>query len=268
MRVLIALLMMCGVVQAEGLSLIGLCNPTWDCRATIEGLKGKPITVGWLENSFGNQCSCADRILHLTRRKTIRVHLINSPCLRNRRCDKHDAFYGYTVTTANRAMAHPRSALRKRFRKVLDRFKLRLEASQGELRCYVSPCLECDLNATSRNVMARRVRAVLPGCNLVDNPLRDACLPGAVCERHGADVPRDKPCIYDLDGTEVRSASELQFLADKTKHCKLRFAWSHWMNCAAEGKPFVMPRQRICNITKKKTETWGTLAWNFLSAQS
>lgn len=268
MRALIVLLLMCGVAQAEGLSLIGMCNPTWNCRATIQGWRDRPIVVGWLENSFGNRCSCADKLLKLRRKKTIRVHLANSPCLRNRRCDMHDIFYGHTVTTANHAMMTPGSDVRRRFAKVISRFAARLEKSKGRVSCYVSACLECDLNETSRNLMARRLRSRLPDCHVVDNPLKDACLPRTICEKHGPDVPRYQPCIYDLDGTEVKSFTELKKVADKTKHCTLRFAWSHWMNCVRENQSFVMPLARRCEVNRTTTQSWGDIAWNFLSARS
>ena len=265
MRVLIVLLAFIASAQAQGTSYIGLCNPTWNCAKTLSTWRGKPIITGWLEDSFGQRCECADTILRQKKRKTIRVHLANGPCLRNKRCEKHDVFYGYTIASANRAAHKPNSRLRKRLDVLANRLKQRLEQSKGALTCYVSPCLECDLNGPARKALIDSVSVTLPGCIIVDNPLRASCLRGTVCERHGITPNLRKPCIADLDGTEAKSLLDLKAFATNTKACELRLYWSAWMNCNSGA--WLPPSKRQCNHSIYQYAKAGRIAWNLLSSR-
>lgn len=261
MKLIALLLVIVATAQVDGVSYIGLCNPSWDCEKTMYTWLNKPIAVGWLEQSFGAACPCASRILFDARPKTIRVHLINSACMRNSRCEKHDALYGYNAVTATQAVYQPKSRLRKKFERTLKRVKYRVKKSRGELTCYVSPCLECDLDGNARKSLLRLVSRRVRRCIPVDNPLRDSCLSGYVCEKHGRDTTIPQPCIHDLDGTEVRSSAELKQYGRLTNGCELRFYWSHWMNCNVEGKPFVPPSQRVCNSSVYKMMKAGEIKW-------
>jgi len=265
MRSFLLWLLLVGTANAQGVSYIGFCNPTWDCDATLKTFRNRPAVVGWLENSFGNRCVCADRILREpTREKIIRVHLANSPCLRNKRCGSHDLFFNHTVKTANQEIKRPRSRLRKKFNRIVTRFAERLAAARGAVTCYVSPCLECDLDDKSRKILLGIVRQRLPSCVPVDNPFGADCLRGFVCEKHGPDRPKREPCIYDFDGTEAESVIDLRQTARETRACDLRFYWSHWMNCNTMGGAFVPPMERECKATGKMMQNAGDKAWDRL----
>ena len=255
------LLAFMATAQADGVSYIGLCNPTWNCEKTMYTWRDNPIVVGWLEQSFGNRCQCANRILQSTNPKTVRIHLTNSPCLRNNRCERHDAFYGYTIAGANKAVHDPRSRLRNKFRRTVMRVANRLKRSRGKLTCYVSPCLECDLDGRARKVLLDIVSRTLPGCVLVDNPLKDKCLAGYTCEKHGTDTAIPSPCVYDLDGTEAMEQAYFNSLSRKVRHCDLRFYWELWMNCNREGGAFVPPSLRQCNSSVYKMMKAGGITW-------
>lgn len=265
MRILIVLLAFMATAQAQGVSYIGLCNKTWDCNKTMQTWKDKPIIVGWLEDSFGSKCSCVNRILSSSKQKTIRVHIANSPCLRNRRCERHDIFWGYNIASANRAVRNTDSRLMRRFLRTLDRLKSRIESSIGFLTCYVSPCLECDLNETSRKILSSYVRYSLPSCTVVDNPLKGHCIKGEVCERHGDDPKLRAPCISDLDGTELKTNVDIERYYRNTMQCSLRFYWSAWMNCAADSWQY--PSKRKCNHSTYQYRNAGRIAWNLLSSR-
>lgn len=272
MKILIVLLAFMATAQAQGVSYIGLCNKTWDCNKTMQTWKDKPIIVGWLEDSFGSKCPCANRILSSSKQKTIRVHIANSPCLRNRRCERHDIFWGYTVASANRAVRVKNSRLMRRFIYVVDRLKRRIEASRGGLTCYVSPCLECDLHETSRKILGSLVRSALPNCTFVDNPLKGDCLKNSVCERHGNDPKLRAPCISDLDGTELKTDVDIVRYYRNTMQCDLRYYWSSWMNCngGKDTSPmprFTSPSERRCNLSVSKMIDAGNKAWNLLSSR-
>lgn len=265
MKIILVLLAFIATAQAQGVSYLGLCNKTWDCQATVSSFGTRPIVTGWLENSFGRECSCANQILQTRNDKIIRVHLINSPCMRNKRCQRHDVLYGHTKASASRLMANTVSPLFRKYHQIVTRFKRRIESSRGTVSCYVSPCLECDLNGPARKTMLDALRAAVPSCVLVDNPHGQSCLPGYVCEGHGLKPNLHRPCIADMDGTEAKSEVDLKAFAEHTKDCDIRFYWSAWMNCNFGG--FVRPTQRECRSSFSQMNSARRTAWNLLSFQ-
>lgn len=228
-------------------SYLGLCHKDWPCKQTIASLSGSDaIVTGWLENTFNTDCPCGDKLLASPAPKIIRVHLVNSPCMRNRRCGRYEVLYGYSKESASRSVHIPGSRVNRRFDAVLDRFKKRLANAQGPVQCFVSPCLECDLDGPARRNLLNRVSVALPGCFLVDNPHRQRCLRGFVCERHGNSVPELRPCITDMDGLDGTTVKVKTWLAN-AKQCVIKYYWEPWMNCnTAVGSKFVDPRKRDC----------------------
>ena len=144
----------------------------------------------------------------------------------------------------------------------MDNFNRRI-AGVSNLTCYVSPCLECDLNANSRRILTNILFAALPVCNVVDNPYRQRCLPGYTCEQHGENPTLSAPCIVDMDGSDGATIDLKKWVA-KYKHCDLSFYWEPWMNCI-RGK-FVDPRSRNCSYGKSIFE--GALCRSFLHPSS
>lgn len=240
-RLLATMAFIASTANADGLSYLGMCHPTWDCEETFIGWQGAPI--GWLENTFAKSCPCADRFLQRPEKKVIRAHLINSPCMRNKRCGRYEILYGETAASASRKIVRGDNRILKKFNAVLERFRARLTKSKGEVKCYISSCLECDLYEGARRRLADIVSAAVPNCILVDNPFRRSCLPGFICEDHGANPRLSAPCIADLDGTDASEVNLNKWLA-KYQHCDIRFVWSRWMNCLSDR--FVDPRKRNC----------------------
>jgi hypothetical protein len=243
MKLLLVLFALISTAHAQAPSLLGICHPGFNCKGVQELYSGQDkIIISWLENTFGTECKCLEPLLNDARPKIIRVHLIQSPCMRNKRCGRYEALWGYTAASASRDAHRPRSRLRKRFVKILERFRKRIEGK--ELTCYVSPCLECDLNGRARRVLADIVSANLPMCNIVDNPYQQRCLPGYTCEKHGVNPGLSAPCIVDLDGIDGQLVDMKKWVA-KYQHCDLSFYWELWMNCI-RGE-FVDPRKRDCS---------------------
>jgi hypothetical protein len=233
-------------------SYLAMCHKEWNCTATLQTLAAQDAVVtGWLENTFNAQCPCGDKLLALPNPKVIRVHLINSPCMRNRRCGRYEVLYGYSKASASQAVHIQGSRLNRRFNAVLERFKKRLAKAQNPIQCYVSPCLECDLDGPARRVLLNRVSTSLPGCILVDNPHRQSCLRGFVCERHGYSVPESQPCITDMDGLDGATVPVKRWVAN-SRHCAISYYWEPWMNCnTGIGGTFVDPRKRECGFRLK-----------------
>lgn len=261
MRSLLLALAIVTTAHAEsGPSFLGLCSPTWSCRETARFYSQQEVIIaGWLENTFGRSCRCADELLQSSKDKVIRVHLVNSPCMRNGRCGRSEALWGYTAASANRAVMREGSRLNRRFNTILARFKQRLERARGEVTCYVSPCLECDLNERSRRNLLNRVSVTLPRCVLVDSPYLRRCIGGTVCERHGSKPKLSQPCIADLDGEDGKVV-DLETYKRHTIACRLRYYWEPWMNCI-RGSKFIDPRRRNCSYTKAQFDSIKGKIW-------
>lgn len=246
---ILALVTTCSQASAApALSYLGICQKSWPCDKSLDAFKGQSvIRTGWLELTFGAQCPCAEKLLNDPRRKEIRVHLSNGPCLRNKRCGAYEVFYGETIASANRKVKAGDKKLIAKFMAVARRFKARLSRSAGELTCYVSPMLESDLDEDARRILHDITRRVLPSCTLVDNPHRRPCLPNTVCESHGATPRVKRPCIADMDGAPAESEDERKFLR-VTKQCDLSFVWGLGLNCnTALSQTFIDPRKRNCD---------------------
>lgn len=244
---IVAIVTTCSVARADvGLSYLGLCHKTWSCDASIKAFNGQPvIRVGWLEQTFGSSCPCAERLLQARRPKEIRVHLTNGACLRNRRCGRYELFHGETIASANRKVLRGDARLLKGFERIVLRFKERL-AKGNRVTCWVSPMLESDLDGRARAVLHSIASSHLPECSLVDSPHGRPCIKGLVCEKHGASPSLRAPCVSDLDGISVEQVSVRNYLR-QTKSCDLRFIWSRGLNCLPpDGSPFVDPRKRHC----------------------
>ena len=233
----------------QGASYLGLCHRTWDCRGMMKTWTEHGVIVtGWLEGTFADDCKCADKLLNDARAKIVRVHIMNGPCMRNERCGRYEAFWGYSIPKANRDVRRWKGRVVKRFKKAVTKLKQRLKNSKGDLTCYVSPCLECDLNEAARRVLLAYVSVHLPNCILVDNPYGRRCLRGTVCEKHGSNPVIDKPCIVDLDGIDGKYVNMKKWV-EQYKHCDIAYYWEPWMNCI-KGK-FVDPRKRSCKVIHK-----------------
>lgn len=233
--------------QTLAASYLALCHRDWACEESLQVFDGLPvIRVGWLEHTFGKACGCVDTVLQDERPKEVRVHIANGPCLRNKRCGRYEIFHGFTIASANRNVRRPRGRVIKRFTSVLSRLKGRLSRARGPLTCYVSPVLESDLNVRARKILLRLTSSYLPGCVLVDNPLRGNCIRGTVCERHGPNPGLAAPCVSDLDGISAREVSVANFATD-TKDCDLSFIWLPEFNCnQPHSQTFTDPRKRNC----------------------
>jgi hypothetical protein len=241
--------------QVPAASYLGMCHKRWPCAASLKAFDGlSVIRFGWLEKTFGDSCPCVDRLLQDERPKEVRVHIANGVCMRNRRCGRYELFYGYTIASAQRDIKRDKSRIIPRYLKILDRLRKRVEGSRGSLTCYVSPVLESDFDEQARAILHNTTANNLPGCNLVDNPLRGKCLRGAICERHGSNPGLTPPCIADLDGIDANTISVPEYLR-QTKACDMSFIWSLGLNCNSHHtQRFIDPRERNCGQTRGDIE--------------
>ena len=243
----VGLATICSVARAEpAMSYLGMCSPSWSCEASLAAFDGLGvIRVGWLEGTFGDSCPCADRLLTDRRRKEVRVHVTNGACVRNKRCGPYEPFAGETIQSLNTKVTNRDPVILGRYGKAVLKLKRRLERSKGGLTCWVSPMLESNLNDAARAVLHSITVAILPDCVPVDSVLGSSCLPGTVCETHGA-VPRlASPCISDMDGTSSEELDPDKFFRN-SRQCDLSFVWDFGFNCTSQGAKFKDPRARDC----------------------
>lgn len=232
-----------GTASAEnvGLSYLGICNPTWPCESSLNAFRhSDTIRTGWLEQSFGVACPCADKLLRDKRPKEVRIHLANGPCLRNRRCSRGEVFHGFTVAKANRDLKREGSKIAQRVAKIAQRVRERLSRARGALVCYISPVLEADIGEQQRRALHRIAGAYLPHCTLVDSPHKRPCLPNTVCEAHGDTPTLKSPCIADLDGVSAYDTHVPSYLRRFAK-CDIAYLWAHGFNCNEKGASFSGP---------------------------
>lgn len=261
MRVLLVLLLLCSIAKAEtGISYLGLCNPSFPCGRAIKTFHDKPLVTGWLEGSFGAECKCALRVLRQNRQKTIRVHLTNGPCMRNRRCGPHEYFYGLNKRTASRKLARRDPDMLARYRRIVLEFQKKLKYNRGGLTCYVSPCLECDLSEPARRILFRITSRFIPNCMLVDNVHSGTCLQGKTCEYHGDNPRVSEPCLADLDGTDGKAVDLNKYFRD-TIACKASLYWEPWMNCIRPGA-FIDPIERDCRYSQRQFNQVRRRVWS------
>lgn len=247
MKWLIALLLPTVVYAEVGQSYLGMCHPTWPCKVSLQQLTH--LNTGWLEHTFGEACPCADRLLRSRKPKIVRVHLLNGPCLRNKRCGRYEAFHGMSIAKANRLVAREDPKLLAKITAIMQRASKRIAKARAPVTCFVSACLECDLGYEQRLYLAKMAASFFPQCNIVDNPVRGRCLSGYVCEKHGPDPKLKAPCIADLDGVPLESVDVKKYL-ENTKQCAVRYLWTYAYNCIS-GDKFVDPRERNCKIAEE-----------------
>ena len=224
-------------------SFLGLCHPEWNCNQTLKTLSGDVIKTGWLENTFGSRCKCADRLLQDARDKILRVHLVNSPCMRNNRCGRYELLYKETARSASNKIIRGNRRILQKFRRTVLRLKRRIDRAKGNVKLYVSPCLECDLNGRARRSLLSIVAGIMPSAILVDNPYRQRCIRGVVCEKHGINPKLSAPCIVDLDGVDG-GVVDIKSWLQRYSHCELQYYWNYEMNCIRGS--FIDPRKRQC----------------------
>ena len=215
-----------------GLSLLGMCNKTWDCKGTVRAFRQEEvIRFGYLAQSFGAECPCVRKLLQDKRPKVVRIHLSNSTCFpeRGRTCSPYEVFAGESIASADAKVRARDPRLMSRFRYVAATVRDAL-GEAIRTKCYVSPCLECNLSPEARTELLKVAVEMLPQCRMVDNPMQGDCLPGTICERHGS-LPRYyRPCGADTDGDDYRGLDILT-LGSRANKCAYTHLWRPEFNC-------------------------------------
>jgi hypothetical protein len=252
-------------VPRAGASYIGMCSESWPCARSLDALKDAEVKrVGLLMETFHRKpgaCPCLKRFLATPGEKYLRIHLTNGTCFRERGriCGRQELFYGLSLRQADRLLKSKDARLLRRFRASLARSLALLPSPLPEdLTLRLSPTLESPFSAAARRVMLREVEAVgYPKEVLVDSVLTQKCLPGYICEKHGAYPKVQPPCITDTDGVDFLEL-DLERHAAASPQCEARFLWHPGFNLLEENpmkKQFIDPLKR-----RKAPSRWSLLA--------
>lgn len=234
-----------GLSGKVGLSLIGLTSPHYDCDDVVAAFGRAPIVFGYLERTFGDDRRCLNRLLDHPQFAGVRVHIINGPCVRNRRCDRNEIVYGETIASLDRKLDQGDRALLDKIRAEMVRVRNALGPHLRDGKRYlVSPILEHDVRSArgmrrlvdmARSVFGSRFR-------VVNNPVSGATDVGAdYREWHGDRPAARAPCLVDPDGSDV---SDFGAYADRYAGCRMILGWNSQMNCLNPGEDFRAPRDR------------------------
>jgi hypothetical protein len=228
-------------------SYLALCHKKWNCAETLSTF-GDIIKTGWLDNTFGTRCSCVTKLLDDPRDKILRVHIMNSPCMRNSRCGRYELLHGETARSASKKINRGNRKFLNRYKRRVRILGKRIAKAKGNVKLYVSPCLECDIRGKARKRLLAITASLLPDAILVDNPYRQRCIKGVVCEKHGIKPKLSAPCIVDLDGVDGGVVDVRKWLRTYS-HCELQYYWNYGMNCISGS--FVDPRLRSCALGRQ-----------------
>lgn len=201
----------------QGLSNIGyapfnLTAPGFNCTGFVRSLRPlKEIHISFLYNTFGNDFSCLNLLLADPRVKTLEVGLINEPGHRNNRLGGYEFLRGIgTVKEYNVKMQKRSRTLKNKFtRYVVPLQENLLDNLQDHTALLVNPGLESNLNAKAGKVLVSWTRALFPSARIVWNPLRVSSssrkyVRADLFEGHGLYPVLHAPCIYNMDGMDVK----------------------------------------------------------------
>jgi hypothetical protein len=247
-----------------GASYLGFCHRLWPCERSLRVFDGVPVKrLGFLAPpTFGKDCPCYKRFQKLPGPKYVRVTLANGTCFRERgrTCGAGELFEGESLASADRKLRRRDGRLLKRYRTNVGRVKALLAGSSDTIE-RLALCLECPVSGPAREALLSVARKVFPDGVFVDSVLTQPCLPGLICEKHGAAPKLSAPCIADTDGVS-HTAIDVDEYRAATAACEASFLWAPRFNLIDTSRPgFVPPADR----TTRPTGDDFTAVWYWLN---
>jgi hypothetical protein len=238
--------------EVLGISDLGLCHPKYDYKGFILQFSGSPVIVsGWLDNTFNPKgCPNAKKLMSAKKPLVLRVHILNSPGLRNKRLELHEIHAGLSRSQLDKKIRSVSPDVIIPFSQRLQRLRDLLSKRKGPMVLFLSPCLECDLSKPARVTFLMLTSLYFPNAILVDNPLKGSCVSGVVCERHGDE---NSGGIVDLDGIPLTEVN-IKLWKRHTKAKYIRYAWLPCNNGLKKGQKWVPPTKRVnfCSAKERK----------------
>lgn len=235
--------------QDRGLSYIGMCHKSVKKEQVREAFEGRDVlNIHFLSNTFNaNGCPAFEELAKDPRPMILHVSLINGPGLRNRRLQKHEYFYGYTIWTASASIRkRDPKALREIDRAIKDAKEIIALRQDRVTLLRIKPVLESDFGAATTKIIYRRVQKQFPKIELIDNPHKSKCIDEFLCETHGRNTTGD---IVDLDGISAKDVDLVKW-TKKTEGKVGRFYWINCNNGLTPTEKWIPPLRRTnwCSI--------------------
>jgi len=253
-----------------------IMHDKFECKKFIKSTKkAKRIDLSIVWNSFGNNPDCLLKLLNDTRTKSLQIHAINEVCNRNRNCGSYEFLAGSTPTTYSNKLIAKDKVLLKKLKVYFAGIRKFLDINLAPwTTCYISPGLESNLDYDAGKVLVDLTRESFPNCLITWNTMKRSNnwkhnILADLTETHAiySDVPA--PCIYNLDGGEIRFpgkptssagykptildvGQELdKYMYTNGNKCRFVYLWTWESNCYETGYngPRPDPRTRNCNST-------------------
>lgn len=203
----------------------------------------KYTSFGYLDWTFSSKVSHFQHLLDVLRSDFVRVHLLNTTCVRNRNCGAYEPVAGYSISSLDKAIKNKNAAILRHVRERTLIYKAYGDA-YFLTKFLISPALEHDLSAQAWRVLADTVKSVWPEVQLVNSALKNngERYKGAWRECHGKNPPKDCE-ITSLDGEDISDISISTWIAN-TRGNRLTGKWSRSYNCRNQADNFTDPRKR------------------------
>jgi hypothetical protein len=258
-----------------GVAYFALLSPQFPCADALKIFdEGAEPALAILWGTFGTDTSCLRKWFETASEKphTLEIHLLNGPCIRNKRCEDSEIGAGLSPKELNRL-------LEKEDEKLVNTIVNRIKEISTAVKRFARPGdelllstgLEDNYSPSAYQVILRLVKENWP-YKVVRNPvgnLRDKSYAGAdYLELHGANpsfAPDDR-CIANLDGTDISfphrpgippkpiSWKETKAYVDRySGQCRLTFLWAGaWQGLL--GGSFKAPTARALQVDGRDLE--------------
>lgn len=262
--------------SAQGLPNVGyapfnLTADKFNCDGFLESIKPlEELHIAFLFNTFGNNFSCLERLLADPRLKTLEVNLINEPGHRNNRLGSYEFLYRVgSVASWNKKLVSRDPALKQKYIKYVKPIQdVLAEHLQPHTTLMINPGLESNVSAAAGRVLIGWTRDLFPNARIVWNPHRASLntrtfVKADLIEGHGLYPALKEPCIYNMDGTDVKyrnrpalgegsgiknyfhsGAPLFQQLEKYANRCEVAFVWTQEGNGLSYKQGFKDPRLR------------------------
>lgn len=233
-----------------GFDLLGLLHPNNDINA-IQRLLPPNTFIGLLDGSFGTDTTHLQTLLDSDRIAAVRVHLLNTVCLRSGNCGPSDNLtFGISPGSFTQSIRIRDERYATYIRSRVSAYKA-LSNRYPCVRFFISPMLEHDEDRSTFDTLAEWVRSEFPGVAIVNTPNSGARETSAdLLECHGAAFSGECKA-GSLDGFSIRrlTAIERTQWREQTVGRSFVLSWFPEANCRPADGRFIPIAERMNCVT-------------------
>lgn len=217
-----------------GQDYLALQNKNFDSARAGQYLSPN-TSIGILDNTFGNNTVKITEFLIKVNPAYVRVHILNTVCVRNKNCGDNELTYKLTKDSLNSKLEKKDGTFLASYKKRVGMWKVIAE-QLPQSTFLISPALEHDLSLKSFRTLADTTLEIWPNVQLVNSPdggIKIENYRNSWIERHGSNPQKDAD-IISLDGVDASDIDMDKFIR-ATQNTKLTFIWSNSYNCRVQG---------------------------------